>query len=660
MSTPIHTKPGKILNLAILAHIDAGKTTLSERILFSTGEIHQAGDVEDGLATMDYLPEEKDKGITIEAGVAHFRWKNIWFNFIDTPGHVDFSAEVDMALDAVDGAVLVVSATGGVETQTTSAWTKLRERNIPVLIYINKLDHPHGDLDNALLSIEERLGVRPLLMSTPVSADNNLYAMMDVLTQKQISQDASGRENLVDSLSNTAFQLSESLRNELTDAATLVDDSILKDHLDGLRIDEGRLVQAFKSSIAGGSYVLCYSGSALCNQGVRQLLTGVSLFFDTKITNDKLLGRVIRIRSCRQVGEFALFKSHVQLVESKWPKGFAFHRITAEMLEPVHEIHVGDIYALVCPSQELELGDLINLKGQVTQHQYSAQHYQPLLQTSIECLVHEDWTNVNRALHVISRMDPSCQVKDHPDSGTWSLLTVGEVQQEVLLSRLQREFGCQVRASEPRVRYMERLAVSAIVCENQLTVGPHFVKVTFEISNDELLNELGTYAFVNESSIALSAEIEQAIRSAIEDLIPEGIAGKGELSGLHVKLMNWACSDEIPQGLAKRAAGDALRLHLKKDQIEIFEPIMVMELHAPTEYAGNLLGDLQSRDAKIENLGGDAEIVKIFAQVPLKNVFGYSTIGRSISKGTASYALRFYGYRKIQKGSSGPTEALNT
>ena len=192
--------PQSVRNIAILAHVDAGKTTLSERILFAAGEVRRPGKVEEGLATMDYMPEEKERGITIESGVAHFEWKNTWFNFIDTPGHVDFGAEVDMALTAVEGAVLVVSAASGVETQTIAAYKKLREAGVRTILYVNKLDNPDYSLDETLINIEEVLGVRPVLMTLPEYQDGRMTGVLDVLSQSRLAHSESGAEEIDDAL----------------------------------------------------------------------------------------------------------------------------------------------------------------------------------------------------------------------------------------------------------------------------------------------------------------------------------------------------------------------------------------------------------------------------------------------------------------------------
>ena len=270
-----------IRNIAILAHVDAGKTTLSERILFSAGEVRLPGDVEDGLATMDYLPEERKRGITIESGVAHFEWRKLWFNFIDTPGHVDFGAEVDMALSAVDGAVLVISAVDGVETQTLSAWKKLRSKGIRTLIFINKLDNPNCALDDTLIAIEEHLGVRPVLLSSPEFSEANssvsqIQSELDVISGMRLVLENGKEEPQKLSANDVAQTRLNEMTKEAVEAASEYDDEILELALNGETVPPKMLLRGLSALAAADKYVLCYAGSAKQNLGVRSLMTGLS------------------------------------------------------------------------------------------------------------------------------------------------------------------------------------------------------------------------------------------------------------------------------------------------------------------------------------------------------------------------------------------------
>ena len=525
-----------IRNIAILAHVDAGKTTLSERILFAAGEIHRPGRVEDGLATMDYMPEEKERGITIESGVAHFEWKNTWFNFIDTPGHVDFGAEVDMALTAVEGAVLVVSAASGVETQTLASFRKLRESRVRTILFVNKLDNPDYSLDETLINIEEALGVRPVLMSVPQFKNGKMCAMLDVLSQSRLVHSESGTEVLDDGWESDAGAAEEcallkKYYDEAVEFASNFDDEILSLALENKPVPPKMLLRGLKALAASDEYVICYAGSALEGFGVRSLVTALSFFLPEVPTfGENELGQVVRLRHFRGVGEISLFRSHVDLLRRDWPAGFEFSRLKANMLLPVDEIRAGDIYAMVSPF-ETELGQVIYLNSELgirneelnagrdaagnaagTAAPSISENYLPLLQTRVECVRTEDYAYVERSLSVLARMDPSFRVQKD-DGGFWYLHTVGEVQLDVLLARLKREFGCEVRAGSPEVRWQERLCREVGPAENTFQIGPH--KMSISISASPLEGDAHDIRLSAEFMEKAPLEILAGVRSAL-------------------------------------------------------------------------------------------------------------------------------------------------
>ena len=313
--------PQSVRNIAILAHVDAGKTTLSERILFTAGEVRRPGKVEEGLATMDYMPEEKERGITIESGVAHFEWKNTWFNFIDTPGHVDFGAEVDMALTAVEGAVLVVSAASGVETQTVAAYRKLREAGVRTILFVNKLDNPDYSLDETLINIEEVLGVRPVLMTLPEYRDGRMTGVLDVLSQSRLSHSESGSEEIDDGWNvDDGWDNSAELKKHYAEAvefASSFDDEVLKLAMEGKRVPPKLLLRGLRELVKSDDYALCYAGSAMEGYGVRSLITALTFFLpEPPEFAEGELGQVIRLRHFKGVGEISLFRSHAGRIVS--------------------------------------------------------------------------------------------------------------------------------------------------------------------------------------------------------------------------------------------------------------------------------------------------------------------------------------------------------
>jgi len=668
-----------IRNIAILAHVDAGKTTLSERILFAAGEVRRPGKVEEGLATMDYLPEEKERGITIESGVAHFEWKNTWFNFIDTPGHVDFGAEVDMALTAVEGAVLVVSAASGVETQTVAAFKKLREAGVRTILFVNKLDNPDYSLDETLINIEEVLGVRPVLMTIPEYKDGQMCSVLDVLSKSRLVHDENGEEvvdsNGAENAGPNGAELLTKHYKEACEFASNFDDQVLEMALEGKAVPPKDLLRGLKGMAGDKDYALCYAGSAMAGFGVRSLLTALTFFLpEVPEFEEGQLGQVIRLRHFKGVGEISLFRSHSNMERKEWPAGFEFSRLKANLLIPVDEIRAGDIYAMRAPF-ETELGQIIlrdgsnchcetsnchceaegrsNRSDSLPQSSNIRDRYQPLLQTRVECVSTEDYSHVEKSLNTLSRMDPSFRVQHDEDGGFWYLHTVGEVQLEVLLARLKREFGCQVQAGDPEIRYQERLTRAVDAVENSFQLGPH--KISIKLAASPIENDIVENAAelpVNHD-IRLSAEfLEHApreilagVRSALLETAEIGVLGKGPLVGIRFEVQEFNWTEGALPPMIKKACADAVTKLIKPADVTAYEPIMELSLECPVNFAGVITGDIQARDGKVKEIGGDGRTHFLKAEIPLRKIFGYATGVRSISKGTALYSLKLLGYR---------------
>ena len=658
-----------VRNIAILAHVDAGKTTLSERILFTAGEVRRPGRVEEGLATMDYLPEEKDRGITIESGVAHFEWKDTWFNFIDTPGHVDFGAEVDTALTAVEGAILVVSAASGVETQTVAAFKKLREAGVRTILFVNKLDNPDYSLDETLINIEEVLGVRPVLMTLPEYRDGKMTGVLDVLSKSRLEHSATGEE-VVDEGWNVddGWDQAHDLKKHYAEAvefASNFDDEILKLAMEGKPVPAKILLRGLKALAASDDYALCYAGSAMEGFGVRSLTTALTFFLPEVPAFDKdELGQVIRLRYFKGVGEISIFRSHTDLERKAWPAGFEFSRLKANLLVPVNEIRSGDIYAMRTPF-ETELGEVIYLderretrderseaRGMNPEPRISSleprtslrDKYQPLLQTRVECLGSEDFLHVDKSLNMLGRMDPSFRVQ-RDDGGFWYLHTVGEVQLDVLLSRLKREFGCEVKAGSPEVRWQERLCREVGPVENSFQLGPH--KISIKLSATPLEGDAHDIRLSAEFLETAPREILAGVRSALLESAEVGILGKGALVGVRFEVHEFTWTEGALPPMIKKACADAVTKLIKPADVELYEPIMELSLECPVNFAGLVTGDIQARDGKVKEIGGDGKTHFLKAEVPLRKIFGYATGVRSISKGTALYSMKLLGYRPI-------------
>lgn len=641
-----------VRNIAILAHVDAGKTTLSERILFAAGEVRRPGKVEEGLATMDYMPEEKERGITIESGVAHFEWKNTWFNFIDTPGHVDFGAEVDMALSAVEGAILVVSAASGVETQTVAAYKKLREAGVRTILFVNKLDNPDYSLDETLINIEEVLGVRPVLMALPEYKSGKIESTLDVLSKSRLIHSESGEEVVDDSWPQVGevSDATEKLKKHYAEAvefASNFDDEVLTLAMEGKPVPPKVLLRGLKELAQSNDYALCYAGSAMDGFGVRSLITALTFFLpDVPDFGSEELGQVIRLRHFKGIGEISLFRSHANMERKVWPAGFEFSRLKANLLQPVEEIRSGDIYAMRAPF-ETELGQVISLDGTIPTCEEESQssirdRYQPLLQTRVECIGAEDFFHVEKSLNTLSRMDPSFRVQKD-DGGFWYLHTVGEVQLDVLLARLKREFGCEVKAGSPEVRWQERLCREVGPVENTFQLGPH--KISIKLSATPLEGDAHDIRLSAEFLENAPREILAGVRSALLESTEIGVLGKGALVGVCFEVHEFTWTEGALPPMIKKACGDAVVKLIKPADVKLYEPIMELSLECPVNFAGLVTGDIQSRDGKVKEIGGDGKTHFLKADVPLRKIFGYATGVRSISKGTALYSMKLLGYR---------------
>ena len=649
-----------IRNIAILAHVDAGKTTLSERILFAAGEVRRPGRVEDGLATMDYMPEEKERGITIESGVAHFEWKDSWFNFIDTPGHVDFGAEVDMALSAVEGAVLVVSAASGVETQTIAAFKKLREAGVRTILFVNKLDNPDYSLDDTLINIEEILGVRPVLMTLPQYENGRMTGVLDVLSQSRLTHSDTGEEVVDDGWNvEDGWDGSRELKQHYAEAvefASSFDDEVLKLAMDGKRVPPKMLLRGLKELAKSDDYALCYAGSAMEGFGVRSLVTALTFFLpDVPEFRTNELGQVIRLRHFKGVGEISLFRSHTDMERKAWPAGFEFSRLKANLLQPVDEIRSGDIYAMRTPF-ETELGQVIYIderretrdeRREARDEREDAEsirdRYQPLLQTRVECIGAEDYAHVEKSLATLGRMDPSFRVQHDLDGGFWYLHTVGEVQLEVLLARLKREFGCEVKAGSPEVRWQERLCRNVGPVENTFQLGPH--KISIKLSATPLDSDAHDIRLSAEFLETAPREILAGVRSALLESTEVGILGKGPLVGVRFEVHEFTWTEGALPPMIKKACADGVMKLIKPADVQLYEPVMELSLECPVNFAGLVTGDIQARDGKVKEIGGDGKTHFLKADIPLRKIFGYATGVRSISKGTALYSMKLLGYR---------------
>jgi elongation factor G len=627
-------------NLAILAHVDAGKTTLSERILFASKEISTTGEVDDGLATMDYLADEKERGITIETGVHSFFWKKRKFSLLDTPGHIDFSVEVDQALMASDFGVLVLSSVRGVETQSFAGWEKLDYFKLPRFVFINKLDSAPDLLDNMLLETEEAFGKNMLVLSWPIFEEGRIIGSGDALSGKMICHDGNGREQLIQDLPQAEHSQWQLYYKEIVECASAFNDEVMENYLEGEEIPVARLVEALGPAFDSEEYLFCYCGSALKNCGVRQLITGFSLFSRAKTHPAEQMGSVLQYRRVPGFEGVYIFHNFHSLSFEDWPQGWDAYALRAQEVEKISSLEENELYMLDIRENVYEPGDVLNASGDVLKNVWEGE-YLSLVHCQLELKRAEDMDALGDALKTLAKADPSLKVEYRSETGCWIIFCVGEVHRDVVLSRLKREFQLDVLAGEPRAQCIEKL--NCDLSPQKIEAHTPLASLSFSAELKVLESESVRVIMPHGTKDIWN----QVVESSIEELAEMGVRGQGALTGFAFCINELRIKDECPPGLLKKMVYDFFKLHVSEKMVGVYEPLMHLDISVGDEYCGRILADIESRGGKIRLLDSDGLKTKIFSEIPLQKVFGYSIIVRSISKGTASYALRIKEYRKI-------------
>ena len=624
-------------NIAILAHVDAGKTTVSERLLYFSDSIPGMGEVDEGLATMDYLGEEKKRGITIEAGIASYDWKGAHVTFVDTPGHVDFGVEVDFALRSVEGVVLVISGLSGIESQTLAAWEKIQQNGNQPLLFINKLDLPGADHAKALEQIRILFQVRPVVLNFPVYHNGKVHGVVDVIHQLALFRSAENPRQLIKGEIPAAYREEyERYRHELVDFASQYHDGVLEAYLKSDEIDSATLLAGARSGFTARNGVPVFMGSALKNVGMRQLLNGINQLLPSPvipINADEALGFVLKIRWYSGIGRIYLVKLFSVDATRRKLANAKFFKVFAEHLEEIDDAEPGDIVAIQADGT-YAMGQALHSSDD---ENASRKGYRPLLQARIELVNAEDFPRVDQILRQLADVDPSIHIEPDPATGGWILRAVGELQLDVFCRRLQTEHECDIRVGAPSVHYLEK---PNHACEGLVNEASGFGAET-RIALDVAQNSNG-----DENHILFPPGVqpieEEVIRDCFAAFCSQGVHGQGEVTGLRVEIREFRGSVRpVPSPLLAKAFSDCLKLGLNYSDFDVFEPIMRLEIIVPEEYCGAVLSDLASRGGVIRKIDTDGRNSIIFLEIPLENTFGYTTLLRSLSKGLGVFVLTY-------------------
>jgi elongation factor G len=667
-----------IRNIGIIAHIDAGKTTLTERILYYTGRTHKMGEVHDGAAVMDWMPEEQERGITITAAVTTCQWKGCVINIIDTPGHVDFTIEVERSLRVLDGAIGVFDAVSGVEPQSETVWHQADKYRVPKLAFINKMDRMGADFWAAVASMREKLGAHPLVLTMPWGAEDRFQGVIDLLNLRAIRwrEETLGAAFEEQDIPEDLQDQAATAREALIEAVAEVDDVVMEAYLG----EEPLSLETIKAGIQRATLALkgvpVYAGSALRNKGIQPLLDGIRDFLPNPTQVPPITGQNPKTgepdsRPPRDDAPLAAlaFKimvdqnqrlTYVRIYSGTLKSGQEVHnsikqttekvarilRMHANKREPLEEAHAGSIVALL-GLKATTTGDTLCVR----QHPIVLEpisSYVPVISLAIEPVTRDDQERLGPALERVSEEDPSLRIHTDEDTGQTLLSGMGELHLEVILHRLEREFHTHLRAGRPQVVYRETIAAPVEetgIFDRELAGKHHFGEVRLSLTPRPRGTGNSFVSLLPEEHPAqpYAALIAQAVSEALEG----GAVYGHPAVDVAVALTDAVVREGQASEMAFRvAAMTAVKQGLHQGQPQLLQPIMQVEIIAPEEFTGEVMGDFAARKGKVEQLTAKGPVRLIAGLAPLSEMFGYATTLRSLTQGRGTFTMQFdhYGY----------------
>ncbi len=658
-------------NIGIIAHIDAGKTTLTERILFYCGRIHRMGEVHDGTATMDFMPEEQERGITITSACTSCRWLEHTINLIDTPGHVDFTMEVERSLRVLDGAVGVFCAVGGVEPQSETVWRQSERYKVPKLIFINKMDRPGADFERTLASIHERLGPKLLPVTIPVGSGQDFSAVINIMTMEKLvfHQADKGVTYTREQLTAGEEEQARFWQDHMLELLADTDEAIMKQYLEGKTIAPQQVLTAVRRAVLALSLVPVFSGSALKNIGIQPLLDGVCHFLpaptevlsqksmsgDTASSalitagpKEKPLALVFKVtlEGGRKIsflrvysGAIAAGKALYNATKQKNEHITRLFRLHAGRKESIEYAYAGEIVG-ASGLKTSSTGDTLCLK----KHPVLLEDmtvYEPVLSLALEAQNRVEAEKLDEVLHRFLLEDPTLSLTQDENTEQYILSGMGELHLEVVLERLSREYGLKVRVGSPQVIYQETVrnkAEASARFERELGDTMHFGHVALCVTPVQR----GRGVIID---FELQQDYPQDWLDAVEKGIQNGLQS-GVVKGYPVQDITVIVTELLrapkSSAIGYHMAGiEAVKTALKKAAPILLEPFMTVDITVPDEFVGEVISLLGATGAKVENLIQDSGQKQIQALAPLSRLFGFSTTLRSATKGRATMVMQF-------------------
>ncbi len=670
----------KVRNIGIIAHIDAGKTTTTERILYYTGRIHKIGEVHEGAAEMDWMEQEKERGITITSATTTCFWRNHRINIVDTPGHVDFTIEVERSLRVLDGAVTILCSVGGVQPQTETVWRQADKYRVPRIIFVNKMDRIGADFFRVVGEVEEKLGAKPVPVQVPIGAEDEFKGVVDLITMKAIiwEEETLGAKFHYEEIPEDLLPVAEEWREKMLEALADIDEEIMMKYLEGEEITEDEIKAALRKGTIELKFFPMLCGSAFKNKGVQPLLDAVVDYLPSPLDIPPIKGinpktgeeeerpasydapfaaLAFKILTDPYVGQLTFVRVYSGLMESgsyvynatrdKKERLARILRMHANKREEIPVLGAGDIAAAV-GLRETYTGDtLCDPEHPILLE--AMEFPEPVISVAVEPKTKADQEKLSIALQKLAKEDPSFRVSMDHETGQTIISGMGELHLEIIVDRLKREFNVDVNVGKPQVAYRETI-------KKEVTSEGKFIKQTggrgqyghVWLKIEPLEPGKGFEFHETIKGGVVPKEYIPAVEAGVKEAMETGVVAGYPMTDIKVTLFDGSYHEVDSSEMAFKIAGSiAFKEGAKKANPVLLEPIMEVEVTTPEEFMGDVIGDLNKRRGRVQGMEarGNAQVIR--ALVPLAEMFGYATDLRSMTQGRATYIMKFSHYEEV-------------
>src|SRR3989339_156974 len=672
----------KVRNIGIMAHIDAGKTTTTERILFYTGKLHRMGEVHDGAATMDWMEQEKERGITITSAATTTEWRDHQINIIDTPGHVDFTVEVERSLRVLDGAIALFCAVGGVEPQSETVWRQADKYGVPRIAFVNKMDRVGADFFHAVEMMKEKLGAHAIPITIPVGEGDLFRGIIDLMSMRAVMFNEESLGSTFEEVEIPAdlAPLAQKYRTQMLEAVSDVDDTLLEKYLEGKEISEAEVRKVLREATVKSTIIPVLCGSSFKNKGVQQLLDAVVDFLPSPLDagnltahhidkndhierkvdpKEKFAALAFKIMTDPFVGKLTFIRVYTGTLEAgsyiynsvsdKKERVGRVLQMHANHREDLDGIRAGDIAAVV-GLKHTRTGDTLCTEDDAIILERMV-FPEPVIQIAIEPKTKADQDKLSDAMVKLSDEDPTFKVKVDDETGQTLISGMGELHLEILVDRMKREFKVEANVGKPQVAYRETIT-------KKVDSEGKFIKQSGgrgkygHVWIELMPNEPGKgYEFINGIiGGVVPKEYIPSVSAGIQEAMRNGVIAGFPVVDIKARIYDGSYHDVDSDEISFKVAGSiAFKEGAKKAKPILLEPIMDVEVVTPEEYLGDVMGDLNSRRGKIEGFSARKDAQVITATVPLSEMFGYATILRSMTQGRAIFTMQFSRYSEVPR-----------